>query len=463
MTAPRGTAMDRRAIYDAVDALAPSLQDACRYLWAHPEPGGKEELSAAYMRELVAAHGGVLHDVEGMPYAFWAEWGRGGPTIAILGEHDALPGLSQEACATRAPVVEGGPGHGCGHSLLGPASAVAAIATKEIMERAGLAGTVRFYGCPQEELLSGKVEMIARGAFEGCDLAITWHPMSSTQVWDGGALANVSARFHFTGRSSHAAAAPEKGRSALDAVELMSVGVNYLREHVIDSARIHYATDSGGLPPNIVPPSASSWYYVRAPHMRDVKEILARVEKIAQGAALMTETSVRVEVEGGCCEIRPAHAFAALAHEEMMAAPLPRWTEEELAFARALQESLDPAVVARDEETFGCPGPMMDRAGEIELARRAPLSASSDIGDVSFVMPLQVFASACWPLGVSPHTWQATAACGTSLGEKGALYAAKVMASLACALLTRPDAREAIVAEHLATRDPSYAPMVPAR
>ncbi|MBR2674676.1 MAG: amidohydrolase [Mogibacterium sp.] len=454
--------MDKNKIYEIVGRLQPTLEAASRYIWENPELGGSEEKAAAYFRKLMQDAGFRLGETPDVEHGFTAEFGSGKPVIAILGEYDALPGLSQKPCAVKEPVSEGAPGHGCGHNLLGAGSAAAAIAVKEILEAEGLAGTVRFYGCPEEELLiRGKVKMVYHKLFDDVDFAITWHPMCQTLVWDGAALANVSARFYFTGISAHAGAAPEKGRSALDAVELMNVGVNYLREHVIDKARIHYTTNSGGLPPNIVPPNADSWYFIRAPHMSDIRAILERIKKIAQGAALMTETDVKIEVEGGCCEILRNHAFADLVQENLEACPRPDYTDEELKFARELQATVDPAIVARDEAIFGSVGePMMKSAGERDLYLKAPLTASTDGGDVSFAVPMHMFASACWPIGVAPHTWQAAAANGTTLAEKGALYAAKVLAATACDLLTRQDVANAITREFEESKDPDYAPMV---
>ena len=452
--------MDKNRIYEIVDHLNPTLQVAARYIWENPELGGTEEKASSYYRRTIGEAGFKVHDIEGMPNAFYAEYGSGKPVVAILGEYDALPAFSQKACAFKEAVVEGGPGHACGHNVLGAGAAVAAIAMKNIIEQEGLAGTVRFYGCPEEELLiRGKVKMVAKGLFDDVDYVITWHPMCSTQVWDGAALANVTARFYFTGVSSHAGAAPEKGRSALDAVELMNVGVNYLREHVIDKVRIHYAVNCT-TPPNVVHPKADSWYYIRAPHMSDVKAVLERVKKCALGAAMMTETDVEIVVEGGCCEIRQNHAFADLVQENLKACPRPEYTEAELEFARELQATVDPAVVARDSAVFDSKdSPMMPEAGGRDLYITAPLTASTDGGDVSFVVPMHMFASACWPVGVAPHTWQAAAANGTTLAEKGALYASKVICGTVYDLLTKPAAAAAITKEFEETRDPDYAPM----
>ena len=452
---------DKKKIYDIVDSLNPGLEEACRYIWQNPELGGSEEKASAYFRDMLGKAGFEIHEIDGMPNAFYAEYGSGKPVIAILGEYDALPGLSQKAEAAKCAVTEGAPGHGCGHNLLGSGAATAAVALKEVLDKDGLTGTIRFYGCPEEELLiKGKVKMVYYHLFDDVDFALTWHPMCHTLVWDGAALANMSARFYFTGISSHAGAAPEKGRSALDAVELMNVGVNYLREHVIDKARIHYTTNSGGLPPNIVPPKADSWYFVRAPHMSDIREIIERIKKIAEGAALMTETQVESVIEGGCCEIRANHALSDLVQENLEACPLPEYTAEELEFARALQKECNPAVVARDTALFEAyDSPMMQKVGRRDLHLAAPLTASTDGGDVSFVVPMHMFAVACWPVGVAPHTWQAAAANGTTLAEKGALYAAKVLACTAYDLLTKPDRATAITKEFEATKDPDYKPM----
>lgn len=250
--------------------------------------------------------------------------------------------------------------------------------------------------------------------FDGCDFAISWHPMSANMVYDNGYLASASAHFEFKGRSSHAAFAPELGRSALDAVELMNVGVNYLREHVTSKARIHYTTDSGGFAPNIVPPRAGSWYFVRAPvHFPDVKEILARVGKVAEGAALMTETQVEMKVDYGCCEMQENHAFGDLAYENLKEAELPVFDEEEMAFANRLLESVSDADKEKAQKLYETEGkPMVWKLNSRNLYEINPLTASSDSGDVSHMMPMCAISTSCWPAGVAPHTWQSAAAAG---------------------------------------------------
>lgn len=451
--------MTKQLIYDSVNDLAPLCQEICRRLWENPETGGNEKQSADYLREILKNEGFTIVNEERLPHAFYAEYGSGAPVIAVLGEFDALPGLSQRCCAEREPVTPGAPGHGCGHNLLGSASVTASIAIKRLLEQEKLSGTVRFYGCPEEELLCGKVKMAYYHMFDGCDMALSWHPMFANMVYDQGYLANASVKFYFTGLSSHAAFSPEKGRSALDAVELMSVGCNYLREHVMDSARIHYSTDSGGFAPNIVPSRAGAWYFVRAPHMSDVKDILARIEKIAQGAALMTETEVRTEVEYGCCELFGNRPLTDLTYENLCEAELPAFTEEDMALAKALQAEVDPALLKHDEETYGTTLPVFTGVAPRFLGEKVPLTASSDSGDVSQIMPMSAFTASCWPVGCAPHTWQTTAASGSTIGEKGALYAAKVIAGTAYDLLTRPELCEKIKKEFQEKNPGSYAPM----
>lgn len=452
--------MTKQDIYEEVKRLEPVCLDVSRRVWADPETGGQEQAASGLLREILEKEGFQIINEKQLPYAFCAEYGKGKPVIAILGEYDALPGLSQQVCAVKKPVQDGAPGHGCGHNLLGAASVAGAIAVKRFLEKEGIEGTIRFYGCPEEELLCGKVKMAYYGMFDGCDLAVSWHPMSVNIVYDSGFLASASARYYFKGTTSHAAFAPERGRSALDAVELMSVGTNYLREHVLDKARIHYTTNSGGFSPNIVPDHADAWYYARAPHMSDVKDILRRLEKIARGAALMTETEVSVKVEYGCCEMHPGHKYADLTYENMMEAGEISYTEEELAFAKKIQDTLDPVQLAKEKQVYrASDAPMYTGMAARECWEKAPMTSSSDTGDVSQMMPMNLFSVACWPMGTAPHTWQACAAGGCSLGEKGAMHAAKIMAGIAYDLFTMPKLREEIIREFKETHTEAYQPM----
>lgn len=450
----------KQEIYEEVAALKELCRQTCITLWNNPETGGNEKKSANLFREILSKEGFVIKNEEHLEHAFCAEYGSGSPVIAVLGEYDALPGLSQKVSAVKEPVTEGAPGHGCGHNLLGSGALTGAIAIKRYMEKHKIPGTLRFYGCPEEELLSGKVKMAYYHMFDGCDIAITWHPMSANMVHDNAYLASASAKFYFKGKASHAAFAPQNGRSALDAVELMNVGCNYLREHVIDRTRIHYTTDSGGFAPNIVPEKASSWYFVRAPHISDVRETLERIKKVAQGAAMMTETSVEIVVEYGCCEFQGNHAYSDLTYENLVEAGEIEYTPEELRFAEELQKTVDPSIIEKDKhlyQTFD--SAMAKGAAPRDLWKTTPISASSDSGDVSFLMPANLFTTACLPIGCNVHTWQSTASNGSALGQKGAFHAAKVIAGIAYDLLNEPERLAEIKKEFEETSTGTYKPM----
>ena len=296
--------------------------------------------------------------------------------------------------------------------------------------------------------------------FDGCDMALSWHPMSANMIYDEGYLASASAKFYFKGKTSHAAFAPERGRSALDAVELMSVGTNYLREHVVDKARIHYTTDSGGFSPNIVPDKASAWYFTRAPHISDVKDILRRLTLVAKGAAMMTETEVDTRIEYGCCDMVSEKSFADLTWKNLQEVGTPTYTEEEIEFARQLQATVDPAIKDRDQRMYEAKEKALaDGVVSRNAWEKAPLTASSDSGDVSQMMPMNLFTAVCWPVGVAPHTWQSCASAGSTIGQKGAFYAAKVIAATAYDLYTQPELRKEIQDEFDAQDREPYAPM----
>ena len=444
--------MPKQDVYKAADGLKDLCLEACRAIWEHPELSGEEKFGAEYYSELLRKEGFRLVVNEHVPNAFAAEWGSGHPVLAILGEYDALPGLSQKADCAREEVTAGGAGHGCGHNLLGAAAATGAIAIRRIMEAEGLEGTVRFYGCPEEETLCGKVKMIHYGMFDGCDFAFSWHPMSVNMTFDTSYLANASFRFYYTGVSAHAGFAPQNGRSALDAMELTNIGVQYLREHVIDGTRIHYTTDCGGYAPNIVHPEAKSWYYVRAPHMSDVRSTVERVKKCAQGAAIMTETQVRFELLSACSEMLVNNAFSDLTYRNLLETEPVSYTAEEREFARKIQDTVTMETCARDRRAYGCDGPMYEGVAARDQWAATPMKASTDSGDVSQIMPMNLFTAAAWPVGVAPHTWQATACAGSSIGEKAALWASKVIAGSAYDVLTMPEEREKITAEFEARR-----------
>ncbi len=436
--------MNKIEVLKYLHSINKEVEELSIKVWDNPEISEQEIKSANLFRKILKSHDFNITEVDGMPNAFYAEYGSGSPVIAVLGEYDALPDLSQRLDTKFNPAVKNGPGHGCGHNLLGGAALGAALAIRKYLEEAKISGTVRFYGCPEEETLVGKVKMIKAGAFDGCDLALSWHPMSVNSAIKEAYLSNNSIKFKFDGISAHAAASPESGRSALDAVELMNVGANYLREHVIDKARIHYTITNAGGAPNIIPKEAESWYFVRAPHRNDVQDITKRLFKIAEGAALMTETKVEGRVIGGCYELLPNNVLFELTHKNMVEIEPPKYTDEEMKFAKTIQETLEPAMVEGEVKKFMS----VDRDRKLymhqdilekEKIDAIEISGSSDSGDVSWIMPMNLFITACWPLGVANHSWQATALSGSSIGLKGMMYAAEVLAGMMYDLLNEPE------------------------
>ena len=435
--------MKKTDVLKCLNSINDEIQDLSLKIWSSPEISGKEKESANLFRKVLKDNGFEIKEIHGMEHAFIAEYGSGSPVIAVLGEYDALPGLSQKVDTKFNPVEENGPGHGCGHNLLGGAALGAVLAIKKYLEQCEMSGTIRFYGCPEEETLAGKVKMIKKGAFHGCDLALSWHPMSVNTALENAFLANNSIKFRFHGISSHAAQSPEAGRSALDAVELMNVGANYLREHIIDKARIHYTITNAGGAPNIIPKEAESWYYVRAPHRKDVEEITERLFKVAKGAAMMTETTVDCEIISGCYEMLPNKVLFDLTYKNMVEIGAPSYTEKELAFAKGLQETIDPNIVEGEIKKYLSPDSnektyIHQGVLEKEKADTVVIAGSSDSGDVSWIMPMNLFLTACFPLGVAIHSWQATASTGSSIGMKGMIYAAQVLSGMMYDLLNEP-------------------------
>lgn len=414
-------------------------------LFDHPEVSKEERESAVIFKERLKAEGFTIHEFpqEELKNAFYAEYGKGHPVVAVLGEYDALPGLSQKGGSpVKAPVTAGGPGHACGHNLIGTAAFGGALGAKKYLEETGQSGTIRFYGCPQEELLDGKVIMAKYHAFDGCDTAFSFHPWDANIPVYQGFLAMNNMRFRFTGISSHAGQAPEQGRSALDAVELANMGVNVMREHVISSARIHYIITNGGEAPNIVPKEAASWYYVRAPHRSDVNDITKRVINCQKGGALMTDTTLDYSIEGGCYEILTNEVLFDLARKNFEEIKMVPYSAEEKALAKALSQSLPPAQVEKERENIGFFAEDEFIHSEVLTKDRAKgysITGSSDIGDVSWLMPFSAIFTATWPLGVNAHTWQAASASGSTLGQKGMLYAAKIMAGMFMDLVKEPE------------------------
>lgn len=436
--------MPRDDVFEDIENERERLTSMAQRIWETPELGLHEEESVAVLIDRLEEEGFEIEtDVGGMPTAFVASFGSGDPTVGILGEYDALPDLSQNVTAERDPVVEGGPGHGCGHNLFGVAGVGGAIAVKRAIERGDVDGTIEFYGCPAEETLVGKVFMARDGAFDGLDAAITWHPGTLSTPTVDRSIALDSMQFTFEGVSAHAAASPESGRSALDAVELLNTGVEYMREHVSEKARIHYVITNGGEAPNVVPAEATVWYYVRAPTRDEVERISDWLTDIADGAATMTQTDVTRRFITGCWEYRPNHTVTDVIWETMQELGTVGYDDGDRAFASDLRETISDEQVEASLEDV--PEEYATDIREADLyddpvppyAEGKAGGGSTDVGDVSWITPTGQFRATTWTVGTPAHTWQATAANG-DFGKKGCVYAAKVLGGTAYTLLTNP-------------------------
>lgn len=410
--------------------------------------------SAALYEKILKEEGfRVEMGIDSMPTAFKASYGEGNPVIGFLAEYDALPDLSQKGgCTVRKPAEGDNPnGHGCGHNLLGTATLAAALVLKKYLEERPGQGTVVLFGCPSEEKGNAKTLMARDGIFRCLDAALTWHPMDFNCAWTNSTLANVSVFFRFRGVTSHAAAAPELGRSALDAAELMSVGVNYLREHIISTARVHYAyRDVGGIAPNVVQGSSCVHYYIRAPKSWQVQDILKRVIKVAQGAAMMTETEMSYELYAGLSDFIPNRSLTKVLHESMTEIGLPEYTEEDYVLARKFfyETATESELEAKKEQIrrrFGA-----ERLKEILEKPIDPeipplrwngtiVSGSSDVGDVSYVVPTAWLNLATVALGTATHTWQMTAHGNTGIAHKAILTAGKMLGLAGIRLYQEPE------------------------
>ncbi|ACA15443.1 amidohydrolase [Methylobacterium sp. 4-46] len=458
---------NRNAVWRQVDLHKDRLIALSDAVWATPEVCYTEARSAeAHAAELRHQGFRVVQGVAEIPTALVGEAGAGGPVIAFLGEYDALPALSQEAgVAEPRPLVPGGPGHGCGHNLLGSAALLAATALKDWLAETGRPGRVRYYGCPAEEGGAAKAFMVRAGAFADADAAITWHPASFWEVAPPLALANTRADFVFTGRASHAAAAPHLGRSALDAVELMNVGVNYMREHMPSDARVHYALlDAGGIAPNVVQAHARVRYSIRARDLAGMRELVARVRRIAEGAALMTETAVEMRIVSAVSDLVGNAPLEETLHAVMEELGPPPFDEEDRAFARAIRATLAPGDIAAVWRAIGMPpteAPLADFLVPLD-AKRNPAIGSTDVGDVSWVVPTVQAHAPTVAIGTPFHTWQVVAQGKSPAAHKAMVQVAKAMAAAGAALIADPALREAAWAELRArTRDGYVSPLPP--
>ena len=437
--------MNEHRVWPLVDTHAPRLMAMSDRVWATPETCYAETRSVAEHLAELAHHGfRVTEGLADIPTAVAGEAGSGGPVIAFLGEYDALAGLSQQAdLAEPLPREDGANGHGCGHNMLGAAALLAAIAVKDWLEETGTPGRVRYIGCPAEEGGAAKTFMVAAGVFDDVDIAITWHPGAIAQVMRGSSLAAARMDFSFAGRASHAAASPHLGRSALDAVELMNVGVNYLREHMSDQARIHYAyLDAGGISPNVVQAQAKVRYVVREPRVREMMKLIERVRKVAQGAALMTETSVTDRLVTVASELVPNTPLCDAMQANLDALGPPGFTAEDMAYAARFQATMSADDIAGTYAMAGLP-PKADKV----LADFLPpaglpahsLPGSTDVGDVSWVVPTVQMWGANYAIGTPFHSWQMVAQGKGAPALKGMVHAAKVMAATGIDAFTNPE------------------------
>ena len=446
---------EKKRAVESIEALEPVLKQLSDAIWEHPECSLKEHFAAERYCEMLQSLGfHVERNLGGIETAFSGSFGSGKPVIGILGEFDALSGLSQAAGETHPqPEQSGGNGHGCGHNLLGVGALAAACGVKAYLEQTGASGTVIFFGCPGEEGGSAKAFLARERLWASLDAAISWHPSAVNQVRTGTNNSSIQVLYKFHGVASHAAGSPELGRSALDAVELMNIGVQFLREHMTDDCRIHYAiVNSGGISPNVVQSEAEVLYMTRANRVRDCVKLQERVDKIAAGAAMMTETTYDRVFIDGTAELLPNHALEQVLYRNFEEIGVPKHTDEEFAFSRALRatypvETCPPGVGAAFDEEIA------EQVREKTCNMTAPLNdflmpyysgsgfvaGSTDLGDVSWLTPTAQIEVVTWPAGCPGHTWQVVACGKSSLAYKGMVCAGKVLAAAAIDLLTDPE------------------------
>ncbi len=426
--------------------------DAALQIWSFAEVGYQEYKSSALLQQLLQDAGfSITSGVAAMPTAFIAEYGHGTPVIGILGEFDALPGLSQDTIPIEQPLRAGAPGHACGHHLFGVGSAAAAIAVKEWLISSGTHGTIRYYGTPAEEGGGGKTYFVKAGLFDDTDAVLHWHPSNGNSADAASSLANKSAKFRFYGSASHASGSPWLGRSALDGVEAMNHMVNLMREHLPPESRIHYIITKGGDAPNVVPAFAEVFYYCRHPEMQMVHKNFEWIVKAAEGAALGTDTRMDYEVIHGLYNVLPNETLSRVMNRNLNLAGGYTYTMEERAFAEKIQETL-PAPSNLNNTSMVMPFRIEEKGS----------GGSTDVGDVSWVVPTTGMRAATWVPGTQSHSWQAVAAGGTSIGIKGMLVAARTMALTAADLFTDPSVISVAREELHRRRGPDfkYTPMI---
>jgi len=437
----------KQFVFDWISQNEKKIVEMNDAIWRFAELGLQEFKTGKLCADTLERNGfKVEREVAGMPSAFVAAYGQGKPVIGIMGELDALPSLSQKALPYKAPFEEGAPGHGCGHNAYATSAVAAGIGVKVALDEGHIEGTVKVFGCPAEETLVGKVFMVRDGCFNGLDACLGNHTGSANGVDLSGGTAMNSFKVEFYGRASHAGASPERGRSALDAAELMNIGVNYLREHIVQEARIHYVVENGGVQPNVVPPYARSWYYVRAPLRETVEQIYQRVLKIAGAADEMAETTHKITFLTGCYQKLNNIALSNLAVRNMREIGAPTYTHEEYAFAKELGKSIPREEKISGLRTSGLPN--WEELVDIDICDRIydpwgdPKSSkggSTDVSDVMWNTPTIQIRTAGFIVGAPGHSWQNAATMGMSIGHKSVIFGAKTMAGTVLDLLTNPN------------------------
>lgn len=442
---PLAMAQDKDAIMDFIDSRYENTADLARSLWEFAEVGYQETQSSMLLQETLRVEGFEIEvGVAGIPTAFVATYGSGGPVIGILAEFDALPGINQDAVSSRLPIEGKGAGHACGHNLFGAGSAAAVIAIKHWLDETGMPGTIRLYGTPAEEGGSGKVYMVRAGLFDDVDIALHWHASDRNSAQARTTLANRSAKFRFTGISAHAAGAPEKARSALDGVEAFNHMMNLMREHVPQETRIHYVITAGGNAPNVVPDFAEVYYYIRHPQAAMVKEIWQRMEAAAEGAALGTGTTVEREIIHGNHAVLINETLSRMMDKKLRSVGGVKYSEYEQSFAEEIYATLNHPELSLGSEDEVQPF-------SIDLSY-----GSTDVGDVSMMVPTVGLNTATWVPGTSAHSWQSAAASGMTIGFKGTQVAAKTLTLLAIELFENEDLRNAATAEFVERRGDDF-------
>ncbi len=432
----------------------PQMKQIANTLWENPELGFVEYNSSELMQKVLVERGFVVtKGVAGMPTAFVAEYGTDGPTIGVLAEMDALPGMGVKRETSKQPISKNGQiqaGHACGHNLFAGGAIGAALSIADVIDARSIEGKIKVFGTPAEEGGSGKVYLVRDGLFDDVDIALHWHPSDSISASPSSSLANKSGKFRFYGIAAHAAAAPDKGRSALDGVEAMNMMVNLMREHVPDGSRIHYVITHGGTAPNVVPDFAEVYYYVRSSEPKVVLELWERLELAAQGAALGTQTRVETEVTGGVWNVLPNVALSSLVQNAVEQTPYIELSQSEQTFAQAMSMTRKREF---DAQLHGVPDEYSENI--------TVWSASTDVGDVSWQIPTVGLSSATWVKGTPPHTWQASALSGTDIGFKGMYFAAEVLAKTATWLFEDPALIDAAKKEFMLRKNNTdYTPML---